>query len=122
MITEFPAMKKLKILTCKGMVPVDINTIIRIEANSNYSKIFFVNGTTLVVAKVLRWFEENLLDDRFVRIHRTHIVNKLFIREYLNGTIRPARGGKVFMANGECIDVSKRKKIFFLKSWYQPAA
>ncbi len=122
MISELLPMNKLKILTCKGIVAVEFNAIMRIEANSNYSKIFFANGKTLVVAKVLRWFEENLIDERFVRIHRTHIINKFFIRNYINGTIRPARGGKVCLANGDCIEVSKRKKTYFLKSWCQPAA
>jgi len=112
----------LKILTCKGMVLVDVSSIIRIEAISNYSKIFFTNGKTLVVAKVLRWFEDILEDKRFLRIHRTHIVNRSFIRDYANGTVRSASGGTVYLSNGECIDVSKRKKPLFLKSWYQPAA
>jgi hypothetical protein len=33
---------------------IAINNIIRIEAISNYSRLFFVNGKTLVVAKVLK--------------------------------------------------------------------
>ena len=115
-------MNKLKLLTSKGTVPVDISTIVRIEAISNYSKLYFLNGETLVVAKVLRWFEERLSDERFVRIHRTHIINKSFIKDYIVGTIRPARGVKVYLENGECFDVSKRKKTYFLKSWYQSTA
>lgn len=122
MICKMTEKVDLKILTCKGMVLVDVNSIIRIEAISNYSKIYFTNGKTLVVAKLLRWFEEILSDGRFVRIHRTHIVNKFFIRDYVVGSLKPARGGQVFLTNGECIEVSKRKKPLFLKSWYQPAA
>jgi DNA-binding LytR/AlgR family response regulator len=59
---------------------VDIRTIIRIEAISNYSKLYFSNGKTLVVAKVLRWFEERLPQAQFLRTHRTHIINRVYIR------------------------------------------
>jgi DNA-binding LytR/AlgR family response regulator len=40
--------------TCTGIELIDINAVIRIEAISNYSKLYFINGKTLVVAKVLR--------------------------------------------------------------------
>jgi two-component system, LytTR family, response regulator len=107
--------------TCKGIEAIDTRCVIRIEAISNYSKLFFSNGKTLVVAKVLHWFESRLSPlsterqqaGDFLRIHRTHLVNKNFIRQYVNGA-----GGKVKLYNGEMIDVSKRKKNYFLRYWY----
>ena len=101
--------------TNKGIDVVDINTIIRIEASSNYSKLFFINNKTLVMAKVLHWFEGQLAAGRFFRIHRTHLINKNFIQLYSND-------GKVKLLNGEWIDVSKRKRAFFLKYWYANSA
>lgn len=115
-------MNSFILLTSKGQMYIDAETIIRVEAISNYSKIHFINGKTLVVAKVLRWFEQTLANEKFVRIHRAHIVNKKFITTYINGTLRPAQGGKVCLKNGEILEVSKRKKTCFLKSWYHPAA
>ena len=98
--------------TCTGIKIIDTYTIIRIEAISNYSKFFFNNGKTLVVAKVLRWFEECLGTDQFIRLHRTHIVNKKLISQYsFNG------GGTVELMNGERIAVSRRRKSQFLQSW-----
>ena len=98
---------------------IDTSTIIRIEAISNYSKLFFANNKTLVVAKLLRWFEECLGSDsslpggeergNFLRIHRTHLVNRNFIQYY--------QSGKIKLLNGELIDVAKRKKTYFLKWW-----
>ncbi|MBL7748007.1 MAG: hypothetical protein JNM19_11300, partial [Chitinophagaceae bacterium] len=38
--------------SCKGLETIDINTIVRIKAISNYSKLYFENGKTLVLAKV----------------------------------------------------------------------
>jgi two-component system, LytTR family, response regulator len=103
--------------TCKGIEVIDTGTIIRIEAISNYSKLFFSNGKTLVVAKVLQWFEQSLKPlhfggSSFLRIHRTHLINKNFIQQYIKG-----EGGKVKLLNGELIDVAKRKKQYFLQCW-----
>jgi LytTr DNA-binding domain len=101
--------------TCKGIEVIDIADIIRIKAISNYSKLIFANGKTLVVAKLLRWFEAKLPADQFIRIHRTHIVNKNFIQQRING-----KTDAIKMSNGELIDVSRRKKIHFFQRWYNP--
>ena len=107
--------------TNRGIEFVDTSTVIRIEAISNYSKIYFNNGKTLVLAKVLRWFEERLslpavagqthagASGDFIRVHRTHLINKRFIECY--------RWGKIRLSDGGSIDVAKRKKSFFLKWW-----
>jgi two-component system, LytTR family, response regulator len=85
---------------------IDIGEIIRIQSLSNYSKLFLCNGRTVVVAKVLRWFEEQLPPDTFLRIHRTHLVNAEYLRHYQLSE----KGRKLELVNGEKIDVSKRKK------------
>lgn len=95
-----------------GIAIIDTASIIRIQAISNYSKLFFTNGKKLVVAKVLKRFEEELPADDFIRPHRTHLVNKKFILRYIDG-----EGGKIELLNGELIDVSKRRKTGFLHNW-----
>lgn len=95
---------------------INSNSIIRIEASSNYCKLYFdcsfEGRKTLVVAKVLSWFEERLPTEQFIRIHRTHFVNKDFISCYINGT-----SSKVQLFNGEQIDIARRKKNYFIKEW-----
>ena len=113
----------LLLRTDRGIKLIDIDTIVRIEAISNYSKLFFSDNKTLVVAKLLHWFEEQLSslsvkdnggeNEDFIRIHRTHLVNKKFIRHY--------QSGKIKLSSGEYIDVAKRKKTLFLKLWYAAA-
>src|ERR1041384_1014300 len=59
---------------------IPFNSIIRIEASSNYSKVFCKGRPfPVVVAKVLRWFEDRLPQHLFTRIHRTHLINKAHI-------------------------------------------
>jgi two-component system LytT family response regulator len=96
-------MKQLLIPTNKGIKAVTPANIIRIEANSNYCRIYFDNEHPLTVAKVLHWFEEILPDEYFYRIHRTHIVNRLFV-----STI--SYDSKLTLVNGEQLQISRRKK------------
>jgi two-component system, LytTR family, response regulator len=103
--------------SCKGLETIDINSIVRIEAISNYSKLYFENGKTLVVAKVLRWFENALTGRQFIRIHRTHLINQQFIDQCLLKC-----EAKVILRNGDCIHIAKRKKQVFIKYWQEAAA
>ena len=96
-------MNQLFIPTNKGIKVVMAKNIIRIEANSNYCKVFFDNEESLTVAKLLHWFEGRLPDEYFYRIHRTHIVNRLYI-----STI--SGGSKITLVNGEQLQTSRRKK------------
>lgn len=98
--------------TCKGIEVISPNNIIRIEGSSNYSKLYFLDGKTLVVAKLLKWFEEKLTEKQFYRIHKTHFINTNFILQYSKVT-----GCKVQLSNGEWINISKRKKQQFVKYW-----
>ena len=96
--------------TNRGIEIIAVNDIIRIQSISNYSKLYFSNGKTLVVAKVLRWFEEKLHPYHFVRIHRTHLINMNYMQSYKNND------GQLLLYNGETIKVAKRKKAALIKS------
>ena len=95
--------------TDRGMRAITASNIVRIEASSNYSKLFFNNDKPLTVAKVLHWFEDNLEEDFFYRIHRTHIVNKQFICNISTDN------NVLTLANGEQFKISRRRKENILK-------
>jgi two-component system LytT family response regulator len=82
----------------------------RIDSDSNYSKLFLSDGTTLLVTRLLKDFEDMLTPYRFYRIHNSHLINLTYIKKYIRG-----EGGQVMMQNGDVIDVSRRKKEEFLK-------
>ena len=98
--------------TCKGIVAIPVRQIIRIQSISNYSKLFFKDACpatggskTLVVAKVLHWFQEQAGLFSFVRIHRTHFVNIQYIQSYSG-----SKSGLLLLQNGEQFSVARRKK------------
>lgn len=109
-----PATAELLLLpTCKGMEMIDPGSIIKIEALSNYSKLYFANGKCLVVAKVLYWFEERLAASGFIRVHRSYLINPNHIRQCC--------AGGVVLLSGETIAVAKRKRTAFLQQLKQKA-
>ena len=101
---------KITISTNEGVEFFEINQIVRVESSSNYSKIFFTDGKSILVTKLLKDFEEILTPYRFYRIHNSHLINLSHIKKYIRGD-----GGQVVMKNDEIIDVARRKKEEFLR-------
>jgi two-component system, LytTR family, response regulator len=81
--------------------------IIRVEALKNYCRIYFKNNqNTLVVSITLMRVQERLPAEMFVRVHRSHLVNKLYIKRMKR---QPDR--QVEMTNGEYVPISRRKAV-----------
>jgi two-component system, LytTR family, response regulator len=94
----------ININTCEGSHEFLISNIIRIEGSSNYSKIYFDNKQQpLLTSKVLHLFEDNLYNNSFIRIHKSHLVNQQYIQKFCSNT------SQVKFFSGETITVSKRK-------------
>ncbi|RYF83153.1 MAG: LytTR family transcriptional regulator [Chitinophagaceae bacterium] len=90
--------------TDRGVKVIAIENLVRIEALSNYSKLHFSNGNKLVVARVLRQFEESLKAYGFLRIHHKHLVN-------MNWLVEGKKDANVILLrNGEMLLASRRKK------------
>ena len=102
--------QKIAVPTWEGLEFVLIKEVVRIESSSNYSRLFFANGETLLVTRQLKEFEELLTPYRFCRVHNIHLINLRYVKRYVRG-----EGGSVIMDNGDEIDVSRRKKDDFLR-------
>lgn len=102
--------KKIAIHTQEAMYFFDLDEITRFEANSNYTFIYFVNGTKMLASKTLKEFEELLPSKQFFRVHHSSIINLKFVRKYLKSD-----GGTIEMADGTHVDISRRKKDDFLQ-------
>lgn len=102
---------KLAIPTLDGLMFYDINDIIHLEANSNYTNLYFSNKTKITASKTLKEFEELLPEDIFFRTHHSHLINLNYIKRYIKGD-----GGQIELQNGNYVDVSRRKKEEFLKA------
>jgi len=93
----------IRVATCGKVDFIDLNTLVRIEAWSNYSKLILSSGKRLVVAKVLKRFEEGLDNSMFLRVHSTHLINLHFLEGISDH-------GELCLLNGDRIPVSRRRK------------
>lgn len=105
-----PFLNKIAVPTTEGLLFFDISHILHLEAQSNYTMLYFDDHSKLLASRTLKDFEDILPADTFFRIHNSHMINLNFIKKYIRGD-----GGQVEMTNGDSILVSRRKKDEFLK-------
>lgn len=104
-----PSEMRLCLPTLKGFIVVKLDDIIYCEAERSYT-IFHLEGKkTVTVSKSLIEYDNLLQETQFFRIHKSFLVNLNHIKEYQRG-----EGGLVIMTNNAEIEVSRRKKEFFL--------
>lgn len=104
-------LNKLAIPTLEGLLFFDINDIIHLEANSNYTWIHFAGKPKITASKTLKEFEDILPESIFFRTHHSHLINLNYIKRYIKGD-----GGQIELQNGTYVDVSRRKKEEFLRA------
>jgi len=83
--------------------------IVRCESDSNYCTIFFENNKSVLVSKPLAMIEE-LLDDRFFRVHQSHLINLHKLKK-----INKSDGASVELSDGSTVPISRLKKSEFFK-------
>lgn len=86
-----------------GIYFVNTNTIIRCQASSNYTKLFFTDRQPLVISKTLSACACAISNNNFVRIHQSHLVNKIFVKDI-------DQDGSVHLIDGSICTISRRKK------------
>ena len=103
------APQKIMLPTMEGFEIVTIHSIQYCEAVDNFTKFYLDNGGTLLICRTLKYFEEVLKDHRFLRIHRSYLINPDFVIRYSKG-----KGGYVTMKNDQQLEISANKKQEFL--------
>lgn len=106
--TKASANIRLAIPTSEGMYFYEPDEIIRLEASSNYTYIYFTNRKPLLISKVLGIYEELLSSVGFVRTHRSHLVNRKHI-------LFVDHQGNLVMQDESRAEISRRKKREVMK-------
>jgi two-component system, LytTR family, response regulator len=88
-----------------GFTIVKVKDIFRCEGERNYSRIFFNNGTSVLVSRTLLDFDNLLVPHGFFRIHRSHLINLKNVNRYLK-----TDGGLVEMMDKTQLPVSPKFK------------
>jgi len=92
-----------------GFAIIKVKNIIRCEGDRNYSRVFYKDGTSMLVSRTLLEFEQLLAPHSFFRIHRSHLVNLDCVSRYLK-----ADGGMVEMTDQSRLKISPKYKEEFL--------
>lgn len=72
---------RLALSTAEGVFLFAPKDIIRVEGSNNYSRFFFVNHPSILVSHTIKEYEDLLADYQFLRVHKSHLVNRNFIRQ-----------------------------------------
>ncbi|HSN62040.1 MAG TPA: LytTR family DNA-binding domain-containing protein [Ferruginibacter sp.] len=94
---------KLALSTSEGTFFYFPEQIIRLEGESNYTKFFFTEKKSMLTSKTLKEFEDILSDHGFIRIHKSHMINRKHITN-LSGD------GILTMADQSRVEISRRRR------------
>jgi len=102
--------QKIMLPTLEGFEIVTISTILYCEAADNFTKFYIESGNPLLICRTLKYFEDILRPHRFLRIHRSYVINPDYVIRYAKG-----KGGSVTMKNNQELEISPNKKKEFLE-------
>ena len=106
--TEF---NRIALPTTTGYELEKISNIVYAEGEDNYSRIYTINNKEITISKTLKYLEEVLPSNSFVRIHKSTLVNLNYITSYSR-----VNGYSVTMITGKKLDVSHRSNKDFVAS------
>jgi two-component system LytT family response regulator len=88
---------------------VQLDKIIHLDADGNYTDIHIENNKRITVTKPISHFDQILNPKLFFRVHTSHIVNVKHIKK-----LSKTRGCLLLMANGNEIEVAVRRVKDFM--------
>ncbi len=101
--------RRLVLKTQESVHVVDLDNIIRCEADRNYTSFFLTEGKKILVSRTLKDYETLLSGHNFLRVQQSHLVNLNFVDRYDKGN-----GGAVVMKDGSSVPLSPAKRdVFF---------
>lgn len=95
---------------------INIESIVRLEAEGSYTNIYLLNHRKIVVTKPIGDYENMLLNNDFVRVHHSHMINLQHIIK-----ITKTNGFAVQMSDGYSVPIAVRRKDTFEKQLKQVA-
>lgn len=102
--------RRLVLKTQESVHVVDLDDIIRCEADRNYTSFFLVGGKKILVSKTLKEYENLLSNHNFLRVQQSHLINIDFVDRY-----DKKNGGAVVMKDGSEVPLSPAKREVFFK-------
>jgi two-component system, LytTR family, response regulator len=93
----------------KNYLNISTKNITQLEAHSNYTLFYFVDGNTLLVSKTMKEYL-GFLDEHFVRIHKKFVINLRYLSQF-----DLSEESCVLLKDGRKLSISRRKKKVFME-------
>lgn len=102
--------RRLVLKTQESVHVVELDEIIRCEADRNYTSFFLQHGKKILVSKTLKEYETLLSAHNFLRVQQSHLININYVDRY-----DKKNGGAVVMKDGSEVPLSPAKREVFFK-------
>jgi two-component system LytT family response regulator len=102
--------RRLVLKTQESVHVVELDQIIRCEADRNYTSFFLLENKKILVSKTLKEYETLLSGHNFLRVQQSHLVNIDYVDRY-----DKKNGGAVVMKDGTEVPLSPAKRELFFK-------
>lgn len=103
------AEKKIVLRDHDNIYFVNVTEIIRCSADGPYTMFYLNDGSTILVSKTLKEYEELLAPHLFFRVHHSHLINLRHIKLFRKSD------SDLQMSDGSNVPVATRKKDDLLK-------
>ncbi len=108
-ISEESSHQKIAIPDGEGINFVKIKNIIRFQSEGSYTYMFTTeHPKPVLISKPMGEYQDMLINEDFVRIHRSHLINLHHVTKYVKSD-----GGYAVMSDGTKVEVARRKKTEF---------
>lgn len=102
--------RRLVLKTQESVHVVELDHIIRCEADRNYTSFYLQDNKKILVSKTLKEYETLLAAHNFLRVQQSHLVNLDFVDRY-----DKKNGGAVVMKDGSEVPLSPAKRDIFFR-------
>ena len=102
--------RRLVLKTQESVHVIELDNIIRCEADRNYTSFYLVGGKKILVSKTLKDYETLLSGHNFLRVQQSHLINLDYVARYDKGN-----GGSVVMKDESEVPLSPAKRDIFFK-------
>ena len=102
--------RRLVLKTQESIHVIELDEIIRCEADRNYTSFFLKNNKRILVSRTLKEYETLLSNHNFLRVQQSHLVNIQYVDRY-----DKKNGGAVVMKDGSEVPLSPAKRELFFQ-------
>lgn len=102
--------RKITLHHSRGFKVVDLDDLVHLESDGNCTRLHFADGSDFLDTRHLKIYEDMLDPERFLRVHRSHLIALDKLSEYSN-----VDGHTALLKNGKSVPIARARLSEFLQ-------